>query len=150
VELRGFEPLTYSMRTRIPGRLAPQAMPVAQESPVQSVGSAGCRKPPEILLRVSCGLGPEPPAASKPFARPVHRRPPAPEAARVRFILALWSVQSIIVRAVTRDRAEGLEYHVLPTDDPLRALNILREAAGLQPLSDDHDDQGDPSVSPQP
>ena len=45
------------------------------------------------------------------------------------------------MRAVTRDRAEGLVYHVLP-DDPLRALNILREAAGLQPLSDEHDDQG--------
>jgi len=27
----------------------------------------------------------------------------------------------------------GLQYHALPTDDPLRALNILREAAGLQP-----------------
>jgi hypothetical protein len=26
----------------------------------------------------------------------------------------------------------GLEYHVLP-DDPLSALNILREAAGLEP-----------------
>lgn len=52
------------------------------------------------------------------------------------------SVQSIIVRAVTRDHAEGLQYHALPTDDPLRALNILREAAGLQPLSDEHDDQG--------
>jgi hypothetical protein len=31
---------------------------------------------------------------------------------------------------------------VSPADDPLRALNILREAAGLQPLSDEHDDQG--------
>jgi hypothetical protein len=39
------------------------------------------------------------------------------------------------VRAVTPDHAEGLQYHVLPTDDPLRALNILREAAGLQPLA---------------
>ena len=35
--------------------------------------------------------------------------------------------------------AEGLQYHILPTDDPLRALNILREAAGLQPVSDEHD-----------
>jgi hypothetical protein len=35
-----------------------------------------------------------------------------------------------------------LEYHALPADDPVRALNILREAAGLQPLSEDHDDQG--------
>ncbi len=51
------------------------------------------------------------------------------------------------VRVVTRDQAEGLQYHVLPTDDPLRALNILREAAGLQPLSDEHGDQGGSSVS---
>ena len=42
---------------------------------------------------------------------------------------------SIIVRAVGRDHAEGLQHHVLPTDNPLRALNILREAAGLQPLA---------------
>jgi hypothetical protein len=48
----------------------------------------------------------------------------------------------IIVRTVNRDHAEGLQYHALTTDDPLRALNILREAAGLQPLSDEHDDQG--------
>jgi hypothetical protein len=40
------------------------------------------------------------------------------------------------------ERDPGVQYHVLPTDDPLRALNILREAAGLQPLSDEHDDQG--------
>jgi hypothetical protein len=52
-------------------------------------------------------------------------------------------VHSIIVSALTPDRTEGLQYHVLPTDDPLRALNILREAAGLEPLSDEHDDQGD-------
>ena len=49
------------------------------------------------------------------------------------------SVQSIIVRAVTPDHAEGRRYHALPTDDPLRALNILREAAGLPPRSDEHD-----------
>jgi hypothetical protein len=48
---------------------------------------------------------------------------------------------------VNRDDAEGLQYHVLPTDDPLRALSILREAAGLQPLSDEHDEQGGCSVS---
>src|SRR5262245_8851562 len=35
------------------------------------------------------------------------------------------SVQSIIVTAVTSDHAEGLRYHVLPTDDPPHALNIL-------------------------
>jgi hypothetical protein len=48
------------------------------------------------------------------------------------------SVPSIIVRAVTPHHAEGLQYQALPTDDPLRALNILREAAGLQPLSIEH------------
>jgi hypothetical protein len=46
------------------------------------------------------------------------------------------------VRVVNRDHAEGLQYQALPTDDPLRALNILREAAGLEPLSDEHEDQG--------
>ena len=46
------------------------------------------------------------------------------------------------MRAVTRDHADGLQYHILPTDDPLRALNILREAGGLQPLPGEHDDQG--------
>jgi len=51
------------------------------------------------------------------------------------------SIQAIIVRPVTGDHAGRPQYHVLPTDDPLRALNILREAAGLQPLSDEHDDQ---------
>jgi len=50
------------------------------------------------------------------------------------------SVQIIIVRTVNLDHAEGLQHHALPTDDPLRALNILREAAGLRPLSDEHDD----------
>ena len=147
VELRGLEPLTYSMRTRISGRLAAQAVTVVPESPGQGVGSAGCRKLPEIVLRVPCGLEPESRGASKPFAGPVHRCPPAPGAARLRFLLAPSSVQSIIVRAVTRDHAEGLQYHVLPTDDPLRALNILREAAGLPPLSDEHDEQGGSSVS---
>jgi hypothetical protein len=32
-----------------------------------------------------------------------------------------------------------LEYHVLPQNDPVRALNILREAAGLEPWSDESD-----------
>ncbi|MET0996773.1 MAG: hypothetical protein ABWY20_23115 [Mycobacterium sp.] len=41
---------------------------------------------------------------------------------------------------MTPDHAEGLQYRVLSTDDALRALNILREAAGLPPLSDEHDD----------
>src|SRR6476620_3957743 len=70
------------------------------------------------------------PAAAK--ARPVH----------VRFLLVHWLVQSVIGSAVTGDRAERLQCHVLPTDDTVRAMNILREAAGLQPLSDEHDDQG--------
>ena len=30
---------------------------------------------------------------------------------------------------------QGLHYYVLP-DDPVAALNILREAAGLEPWSD--------------
>jgi hypothetical protein len=30
---------------------------------------------------------------------------------------------------------QGLHYHVLPKDDPVAALNILRQAAGLEPLS---------------
>ena len=33
----------------------------------------------------------------------------------------------------------GLQYHILPADDPLAALNILREAAGLEPLSEEDD-----------
>ena len=32
----------------------------------------------------------------------------------------------------------GLHYYVLP-DDPVAALNILREAAGLEPLSEEDD-----------
>ena len=43
---------------------------------------------------------------------------------------------------MTSDDAEGLQYHVLPTDDRLCALNILREATGLQPLSDERDNSG--------
>jgi hypothetical protein len=34
------------------------------------------------------------------------------------------------------DRLSTAQYHVLPVDDLLRALNILREAAGQDPLSD--------------
>jgi hypothetical protein len=60
---------------------------------------------------------------------------------QVRFLLVHWLVQSVIGSAVTGDRAERLQCHVLPTDDPVRAMNILREAAGLQPLSDEHDDR---------
>ena len=32
-----------------------------------------------------------------------------------------------------------LQYHVLP-DDPLAALNVLRQAAGLEPLPSDDGD----------
>ena len=40
--------------------------------------------------------------------------------------------------------SRGLQYHVLP-DDPLAALNVLREAAGLEPLSSpDHREPEDP------
>ena len=60
----------------------------------------------------------------------------------VRFLLVHWLVQSVIGSTVTGDRAERLQCDVLPTDDPVRAMNILREAAGLQPLSNEHDDQG--------
>ena len=41
---------------------------------------------------------------------------------------------------VTPDGAKGPQHHVLPIDDPLRMVNILREAAGPHPLSDEHDD----------
>jgi hypothetical protein len=30
-----------------------------------------------------------------------------------------------------------LQYYILPKDDPLKAVNILRAAAGLDPLTDD-------------
>jgi hypothetical protein len=68
VELRGFEPLTYSMRTRVPGRLAAQ---VAGNSVAGS-------------LRAGAGTT----GSQQTFAGPVHPRPPAPGAARVRFLLA--------------------------------------------------------------
>jgi hypothetical protein len=34
---------------------------------------------------------------------------------------------------------QGLQYYVLP-DDPLAALNVLRQAAGLEPLPSDDGD----------
>jgi hypothetical protein len=61
---------------------------------------------------------------------------------QVRLLLVHWLVQSVIGSAVTGDRGERLRCHVLPTDDPVRALNIVREAAGLQPVSDADDEQG--------
>ena len=40
--------------------------------------------------------------------------------------------------------SDSLSYHVLPQDDPVAALNILREAAGLEPLSSpDHSEPED-------
>ena len=36
-------------------------------------------------------------------------------------------------------------YYILPKNDPVRALNILRQAAGLNPLSDGEEAQ--PGVS---
>ena len=36
-----------------------------------------------------------------------------------------------------------LQYYILPVDDPLQAVNILRVAAGLDPLSDDDAAQPD-------
>ena len=56
--------------------------------------------------------------------------------------VGLVGAQSVTVRAVTSDHSEAPQYHVLPIDDPLRVVNILREAAGLQPLSDEHDNEG--------
>jgi len=60
-------------------------------------------------------------------------------AQRLRLWNAAWRPQR--PGQLTGDRAKRLQYHLLPTDDPVRALNILRAAAGLQPLSDEHDDQ---------
>ena len=50
--------------------------------------------------------------------------------------------QSVTVRAVTPDHSEGLQYHVLPIDDAEAVVDIMRAAAGLPPLSDEHDDWG--------
>jgi hypothetical protein len=46
---------------------------------------------------------------------------------------------------------QGLHYYVLPQNDPVRALNILRQAAGLEPLpepDDDYSGQWDPEGEP--
>jgi hypothetical protein len=37
-------------------------------------------------------------------------------------------------------QSEGRHLHAVPADDPVRAVKILREAAGLEPLPDDNDD----------
>jgi hypothetical protein len=54
VELRGFEPLTYSMRTSRSGRLQAQAVLARRETAAQSVDSVGRRKLLKILLRTRC------------------------------------------------------------------------------------------------
>ena len=54
-------------------------------------------------------LAPKSPIGEPIVAFAVHPCPPASP------------VQSVIVRAVTPDHAEGLRYHVVPADDPLRA-----------------------------
>ena len=51
------------------------------------------------------------------------------------------SVPTVTVRAMTPDHSEGLQYHVLPTDDAELIVDIMRASAGLPPLSDDHDDK---------
>ena len=48
--------------------------------------------------------------------------------------------RSILVQVTTPWRDRG-DYYVLP-DDPFESLNILREAAGLEPLSSP--DHGEP------
>ena len=41
--------------------------------------------------------------------------------------------------ATVEDMSKQLSYHVLP-DDPLQALNVLRAAAGLEPLAEGKDE----------
>ena len=53
------------------------------------------------------------------------------------------SVQTVTVRAVTPDHSEAPQYHVLPKDDAEAVVDIMRAAAGLPPLYDEHDDVGD-------
>ena len=46
-------------------------------------------------------------------------------------------------RAVNPDHAEGTRRHVLPKDDAEAVVEIMRAAAVLPPLYDEHDDVGD-------
>ena len=56
--------------------------------------------------------------------------------------VGLVGAQSITVRDVTPDHSEVPQYHVLPKDDAEAVVNIMRAAAGLPPLYDEHDDEG--------
>ena len=56
--------------------------------------------------------------------------------------MGLVGAQSVTVRAVTPHSAEGPQYHVLPKDDAEAVVDIVRAAAGLPPLYDEHDDEG--------
>jgi hypothetical protein len=77
-----------------------------------------------------------------PAARPL-RRPPRRSAVWCRRRWKMRGPSSCTKRreavAMPEEQYQdlGVQYHVLPADDPLHALNILREAAGLDPLSDD-------------
>ena len=66
-------------------------------------------------LGSSCPAAPKQPSSVDP--------PLANRTVHLRLILARWPRSRALSWAVTPDRAEGLQYHVLPTDDPLRALN---------------------------
>jgi hypothetical protein len=48
------------------------------------------------------------------------------------------SPPAAIVTDMSEPIGQGLHYYVLP-DDPVAALNVLREAAGLEPWSDTDD-----------
>lgn len=64
-------------------------------------------------------------------------------AAQVGLLLTRWPVRSDhYCETVNREHAEVLQYHALPIDDRLHALNIRCEAAGLRPLSDEYQHQG--------
>ena len=54
----------------------------------------------------------------------------------------LAGAQSVTVRAVTPDHPEAPQYHVLPEDDAETVVDIMRAAAGLPPLYDEHDNEG--------
>jgi hypothetical protein len=50
--------------------------------------------------------------------------------------------QSVTVNAVTPDHSEAQapQYHILPKDDAVAVVDIMRAAAGLPPPYDEHDD----------
>ncbi len=76
----------------------------------------------------------------EPCKRPIRRRPTgchcAPNHGR----------QDAVDMPETTPWRDRGDYYILPKNDPLAALNILREAAGLEPLPDDENlppDHGD-------